>query len=566
MSERSNDQFIHLRVHTAYSLAEGAITHPQLIQLCREMSMPTVGVADTDNLFGAMAFSRLCADVGIHPIIGCQLAIRRDDTAAAPDWLVLLCENEAGYLNLIKLVSTAHLTGGKNGMPQVTLADVESRSDGLIVLTGGPSGPVGRLLAEGLHGEAKAMLTRLSAAFFPDRIFVELQRHGADVEKHIEGQVVGLARELGLPLVATNEAFFANRAMYEAHDVLLCIGEGALQSQKERHRVTAEHYFKSPAEMRRLFADLPEACDNTLVIADRCRFSLGKRIPSVPSYPTGDETETDSMGRISREGLEERLREQFLRPETTDRDFEQAAKPYRERLDQELSTIGMMGVSGYFLIAADFILMARAHGIPVGPGSAGSVAAWALAITDFDPLRSEERFEDVVDINVGPFVEPYFGIDIATDQLDGVIAYLRERYGVDQVAKIIRFGRLEGRELIRVIGRVLQVPSDKIDREICNLIPESPISLEAAIGDEPRLLAMRGRDPVVGHLFDIAMQLEGLFRSYSVEPEVVIADQPLDGLVPLCRDPRSFIPVTQFDTDGVSRAGLVRFRLSKVRQ
>jgi DNA polymerase III subunit alpha len=561
--------FIHLRVHTAYSLSEGAIKIKQLVKLCDKMAMPAVAIADTGNLFGALEFSSACADAGIQPIVGVQLAIRREDGPPSkdgrrpePDWVVLLCQNETGYLHLLKLVSKAFLETDAGETPQVSLHDLETRSDGLLLLTGGPAGPVGRLLAEGQADKAEIMLVRLARAF-AGRTYVELMRHHLEVEDRIEPALVDLAYKHDLPLVATNEPFFADRGMYDAHDALICIAEGSYVSQDDRRRLTREHYFKSPAEMRELFADLPEACDNTLVIARRCAFMVTKRKPILPPFRMDGLTEAEVLRKKTLEGLDLRLEKHVFQPGMAGDEKDHAAKPYRERADYELGVIEQMGFPGYFLIVSDFIQWSKGKGIPVGPGrgsGAGSVVAWALTITDLDPLRWGLLFERF--LNPERVSMPDFDIDFCQDRREETIRYVQDRYGYAQVAQIITFGKLQARAVLRDVGRVQQMPYGQVDR-LCKMVPNNPaqpVSLEQALESEPLLKEMRDRDETVAHLLDIGMKLEGLYRHASTHAAgVVIGDRPLDELVPLYRDPRSDMPVTQFNMKWVESAGLVKF-------
>ncbi len=561
--------FVHLRTHTAYSLSEGAIKIKQLVKLCEKMAMPAVGIADTGNLFGALEFSTSCADAGIQPLVGCQVALRRDDGAPArdgrrpePDWVVLICQNEAGYANLMKLVSKAYLETDAGETPQITPHDLEILSEGLILLTGGVKGPVGRLLADGQKDKAEIMLVRLARAC-PGRTYVELQRHGLEVEDRVEPAMVELAYKHALPLVATNEPFFADRAMYEAHDALICIAESAYVAQDERRRLTPEHYFKSPAEMRELFADLPEACDNTLVVARRCAFMVAKRKPLLPPYRMDGLTEAEVLRKKCWEGLEMRLAKHVFRPGMTDEEKEHAAKPYRERIEYEIGIIEQMGFPGYFLIVSDFIQWSKTHDIPVGPGrgsGAGSAVAWALTITDLDPLRWGLLFERF--LNPERVSMPDFDIDFCQDRREETIKYVQNKYGYDHVAQIITFGKLQARAVLRDVGRVLQMPYGQVDR-ICKMVPNNPanpVTLEQALDIEPLLKDARENDETVRHLIDIAMKLEGLYRHASTHAAgVVIGDRPLDQLVALYRDPRSDMPVTQFNMKWVESTGLVKF-------
>jgi DNA polymerase III subunit alpha len=564
--------FVHLRVHTAYSLLEGAIKIPDLAKLCVKKHMPAVAITDTRNLFGALEFSDKMASVGVQPIIGCQLGLVREGgnnvgrgqpINAEPDKLIVLTQNEEGWRNLIALVSKAHLSAEGGATPTVSLAEVIERSAGLIALTAGPEGPVGRALLEGRAEAAEETLLKLAKAF-DQRLFVELSRLGQDAEARTEAQFVDLAYKHGLPLVATNEAFFADPSMYEAHDALLCIAQGVSIAEPQRRRLTPDHRFKSAEEMRALFADLPEAVDNTLLVAKRTAFMARSRKPILPAFPVAaGRTEPDELTHQAREGLKMRLDTQVFTPEMDAAERERVAKPYWERLDYELSIIKQMEFPGYFLIVSDFIKWAKAQGIPVGPGrgsGAGSVVAWALLITDLNPLRFNLLFERF--LNPERVSMPDFDVDFCQDRRDEVIRYVQEKYGRDRVAQIITFGKLQARAVLRDVGRVLGLPYGQVDR-ICKLVPNNPanpVSLEDAIDGEPALQQMRDEDPEIAKLMDIALRLEGLYRHASTHAAgVVIGDRPLDQLVPLYRDPRSDMPVTQFNMKWVEPAGLVKF-------
>ena len=559
--------FVHLRVHSAFSLSEGAIKIAELAALCRRERMPAVAVTDSGNLFGALEFSLACAKAGVQPVVGCVLGLAREGAAAVgglpPDGLPLLVQDESGYRNLIKLVSRAFLEGEGGDRPQVSIADLAGHNDGLIALTGGPGGPVGRLLVEGQQEAAGALLERL-AELFPGRLYVELMRHGLDEEARIEPALIDLAYRLELPLVATNDVFFADAAMFEAHDALICIAEGSYIAEPERRHFTREHRFKSAAEMRALFADVPEAVDNTLAVARRCAYMPEPRRPLLPSFPTaGGRDEADELRAQAEAGLSRRLEAHVVGPDRAGDARKHAAKPYWQRLEYELDVIIEMGFAGYFLIVADFIQWAKGQGIPVGPGrgsGAGSVVSWALTITDLDPLRFGLLFERF--LNPERVSMPDFDIDFCQDRRDEVIRYVRDKYGPDRVAQIITFGTLQARAALRDVGRVLQMPYGQVDR-ICKLVPHNPanpVSLAEAIKREPALLKMRAEDATVARLMDIALKLEGLYRHASTHAAgVVIGDRPLDELVPLYRDPRSDMPVTQFSMKYVEMAGLVKF-------
>ena len=564
--------FVHLRVHTAYSLAEGAIRVKELAELCRDQRMPAVAITDTNNLFGGMEFSAALAGARVQPIIGCQLSVLREDGGgngatrpqmrSATDQIVLLVQDEEGYGNLLALLAAAHLESAEAGDPRVSLDRLAKNTGGLLALTGGPAGPVGRLLAAGQADAAEAVLLRLAEAF-PGRLYVELMRHGLAVEAQIEAPLIELADRHDLPLVATNEAFFATPDMYEAHDALICIAEGTHVADADRRRLTPEHSFKSAAEMRALFSDIPDAVDNTLAIARRCAFMIESVKPILPPYDSGGQSEEEALRAQAREGLEKRLEAQVLTAEMGVDEREQATWPYRERLDYELGVIVQMGFAGYFLIVAEFIRWAKEHGIPVGPGrgsGAGSVVAWALTITDLDPLRFGLLFERF--LNPERVSMPDFDIDFCQERRDEVIQHVQDKYGRDRVAQIITFGKLQARAVLRDVGRVLGMPYGYVDK-ICKLVPfnpAKPVTLDQAIAAEPQLKAMADEDESVARLIEIARRLEGLYRHASTHAAgVVIGDRPLDGLIPIYRDPRSDMPVTGFNMKWVESAGLVKF-------
>ena len=549
--------FVHLRVHSSYSLSEGAIKVEKIPALAREASMPAVAITDTANLFGALEFSQACAAKGIQPIIGCQIAVARtDNPRLPPDLVVLLAQDAIGLSNLQRLSSRGFLDTDPGLKPQLAFDTIAEHAAGLILLTGGAGGPLARLLAEGQKQEAERLLARFTEAF-PDRVAMELHRHNLQVERAVEPALIALADAAAIPLVATNDCYFATPDMYEAHDALLAIAEGRLLSEPDRRRVSPEHWFKPAPDMRVLFADLPEACDNTIAIARRCAVMMETRKPLLPISPKvrAGSTEEETVRAMSIEGLDRRM-------DTMDADAETRAR-YRERLDYELGVIGSMGFSGYFLIVADFIQWAKAHDIPVGPGrgsGAGSVAAWSLTITDVDPIRFNLLFERF--LNPERVSMPDFDIDFCQEGRDAVIDYVRKEYGSDRVAQIITFGKLQARAAVRDVGRVLGLPFGQVNK-VAELIPNNPahpVNLQQAIAGEPRLRIMRDEDEGVARLLEIALQIEGLYRHASTHAAgVVIGDRPLQELVPLYRDPRSELLVTQYSMKYVEQAGLVKF-------
>ncbi|MBT5896226.1 MAG: DNA polymerase III subunit alpha, partial [Rhodospirillaceae bacterium] len=552
--------FVHLRVHSAFSLSEGAIHIKELAELCQHGEMPAVAITDTGNLFGALEFSETMVGAGVQPIVGAAMALRLEGGEAGglpiePDRVVLLVQSEAGYENLSRLSSKAYLQSDGGETPQIDMADLRQWSDGLICLSGGAEGPVGRLLVAGQTDRARAVLVALGE-IFPSRLYVELQRHGMAEEAACEGAMIDLAYELDLPLVATNDVHFTYPAMYDAHDALLCIAQKHTVSQTDRRRLTAQHYFRSSREMRALFADLPEALDNTLVIARRCAYRVPMRDPILPNFDEGSD-EKAAMRAMAESGLVERMNALGIDPNS------ERATPYRDRLEFELGVIIDMGFAGYFLIVADFIQWAKAEEIPVGPGrgsGAGSVVAWALKITDLDPLRFGLLFERF--LNPERVSMPDFDIDFCQDRRDEVIRYVQDKYGHDQVAQIITFGKLQARAALRDVGRVLEMPFGLVDK-LCKMVPNNPANpttLPEALKAEPRIKQVMAEEPGVDRLFDVAMKLEGLYRHASTHAAgVVISDRPLEQLVPLYRDPNSEMPVTQFNMKWVEPAGLVKF-------
>ncbi|MEO1708777.1 MAG: DNA polymerase III subunit alpha [Pseudomonadota bacterium] len=571
--------FVHLKVHSAYSLLEGALPIGKLAELATGYGFPAIALTDTGNLFGILEFSEKVSKAGIQPIAGISLSVdfgeRADDryqvaqplSAKGDGAIALLAMSEEGYANLMKLASFAHFDNDDIGAPHVAIERLETHGAGLIALTGGADGPIDSPLREGQSQKAEARLKRLRK-IFGDRLYVEMQRHrrstaGSAVEA--EDALLSLAYALELPLVATNEAYFATPSDYDAHDALLCIADGRYIVEDDRRRVTPEHYLKSEADMVALFEDLPEALENTVEIAKRCHYRPLGKSPILPQFvPAGDnatkeeqvKAEAEELARQAREGLAARLEAHGPAADFT-------VKDYDDRLAFELSIIEKMGFPGYFLIVADFIKWGKAQGIPVGPGrgsGAGSLVAYSLTITDLDPLAFGLLFERF--LNPERISMPDFDIDFCQDRRDEVIKYVQQKYGHDRVAQIITHGKLQARAVLRDVGRVLQMPFGQVDR-LCKLVPNNPanpVTLAEAIEEEPRLQDERDEDPAVGQLIDISLRLEGLYRHASTHAAgMVIGDRPLDELVPLYRDPRSNFPITQFNWKLVEAAGLVKF-------
>ena len=562
--------FVHLHVHSSYSLLEGALTIVRLAELAKHDRQPALALTDTDNMFGALEFSEKLAGYGVQPIVGCAIAVdfgdvetRSTGVEQAFPRLILLAADENGYRTLMRLCSRAYLEATAQEPPHIKISWLGDANEGLLALSGGSGGPLDGVIVAGQNPVALGRCERLQE-MFDDRFYIELQRHGMASERIAEPRLIELAYARGLPLVAANEPFFASRDDYEAHDALLCIAEGKLIADSDRRQLTAEHRFKTRAEMAALFADLPEALAATIEIAQRCVFRPRTHAPILPRFAAGrtdshngaEAAEAQELRRVARAGLEARLQRYGSAPG-------HAVEDYRERLEFELGVIVNMRYAGYFLIVADFIQWAKAQAIPVGPGrgsGAGSLVAYALTITDLDPIRFGLLFERF--LNPERISMPDFDVDFCQDRRDEVIRYVQEKYGQDQVAQIITFGTLQARGVLRDVGRVLQMPYGQVDR-LCKLVPQNalnPISLGRAIEDEPRLQAARDSEPVVRRAFDIAQKLEGLTRHASTHAAgIVIGDRPLTEMVPLYRDPKSLMPVTQFNMKWVEPAGLVKF-------
>ena len=567
-SAASDPGFVHLHVHSAYSLLQGSMTISKLLELAKADHQPALALTDNDNMFGALEFSDKLAGYGIQPITGCAMTTDFGDQDASarnalqPARLVLLATSEDGYRSLMKLNSRAFLETPVNQPPHIKIEWLEGETAGLIALTGGPEGPIGQAINADQPALAQARCDIL-AKLFGDRLYIELQRHGLENERRVEPALIDMAYAMGLPLVATNQPYFATADDYEAHDALLCIAGGRLVSETDRDQLTPDHRFKTRAEMAVLFADLPEALTSTVEIAKRCSYRPKTRKPILPRFTVGgdnaadgENAEAEELRRQAEEGLAWRLQKYGLAPGTTEED-------YAKRLAFEIDVITRMKYPGYFLIVSDFIKWAKSHGIPVGPGrgsGAGSLVAYALTITDLDPIRFGLLFERF--LNPERVSMPDFDIDFCQDRRGEVIRYVQERYGREQVGQIITFGTLQARGVLRDVGRVLQMPYGQVDR-LTKLVPQNPaapVTLAAAIASEPKLQAFRDEDPVVARAFDIAQRLEGLTRHASTHAAgIVIGDRPLSELVPMYRDPKSDMPVTQFNMKWVELAGLVKF-------
>ncbi|MGC4250485.1 MAG: DNA polymerase III subunit alpha, partial [Sphingobium sp.] len=551
--------FVPLRILSSFTMLEGAIDPKKIAKQAKALGFPAAAITDRNGLYGSMAFSDACKSEGVQPIIGAMVGVLRPGRPSnAPpvhDWLTLYAQDAAGYDNLCALVSMAHLDRPVEEVPHVTLEAMEGRTDGLIALTAGGEGALARLFAEDQPEAALAYAARLET-LFPDRLYVEICRRLDPVEGKAEPHLLDLAYAQNLPLVATNPTCFAEPHFHEAHDVMLCIADSAYVETPDRRTSSPDAWMKPAAEMKRLFEDLPEALANTLVVAQRCAVAAPKRKPILPSLAGDIEGEARMLREQAVAGLEARLEKLGIISE-------EARKPYFDRLTFETDIIVQMGFPGYFLIVADFIKWAKSNDIPVGPGrgsGAGSVVAWALTITDLDPLQLGLLFERF--LNPERVSMPDFDIDFCETRRGEVIRYVQQKYGADHVAQIITFGKLKARAVLKDTGRVLQMSYGQVDR-LAKLVPNHPTdpwTLERSLNGVAEFRAEYDNDNQVKRLIDYAMKLEGFPRHSSTHAAgVVIGDRPLSQLVPLYRDPRSDMPVTQFDMKYVEGAGLVKF-------
>ncbi|MEL6529381.1 MAG: DNA polymerase III subunit alpha [Pseudomonadota bacterium] len=547
--------FVPLRVLSSYSMLEGAIDPKAIAKLSKERGFPAIAICDRNGLYGAVMFAGACKGEGVQPIVGTLLGVARDAEGKQVDYLPLFAQDEAGYDNLCHLVSRAHLERPLELEPHVALGDLHGHTDGLIALTGAGEGALTRLLAEGQQPAAETLCDTLQS-LFPNRLYIELARGGDPVCERAEEPLIDLAYARNLPLVATNPANYAEPHMHKAHDAMLCIANSTYIENEDRPRSHADSFVKSASMMEELFADLPEATANSLVIAQRCAYAPPYRDPILPSLAGDLEGEAKMLAEESRKGLE-------LRLEPYGEMSEEERKTYFDRLDYEIGIIVNMGFPGYFLIVADFIKWAKDQGIPVGPGrgsGAGSIVAWALTITDLDPIQLGLLFERF--LNPERVSMPDFDIDFCETRRGEVIRYVQEKYGADHVAQIITFGKLKARAVLRDCGRILQMSYGQVDR-LCKMVPNHPTdpwTLPRALNGAADFKKEYTNDNEVKRLVDLAMQLEGLPRNSSTHAAgVVIGDRPLAKLVPLYRDPRSDMPVTQFDMKHVESSGLVKF-------
>lgn len=552
-----NLPFIHLRVHTAYSLCEGAVKIPNLIHTCEENNIPAVAITDTNNMFGAFEFATKCSSSGIQPIMGLTVDLKLEGFISK---IVLLAKNEQGYKNLMKLM-TCYYIENKELIRFISLDNLKKYSEGLIILSGGANGPAGQLFLNGNKETSAGFLSNLNT-IFKNNFYIEISRTNEAAEKATEQFFINFALNNNIPLVATNEVFFLDKSMHISHDALMCIADGTYMTVKDRRRVSEEHYFKSTNEMFELFSDLKEAVLNTSLIAQRCSFMPEKKAPVLPRFT--DESGDDEdliLDKQARDGLKIRLNEVVFN--YNDINKEENEKEYTERLEYELSIIKKMGFSGYFLIVSDFVKWSKTHDVPVGPGrgsGAGSLVGWCLFITDLDPIKYNLIFERF--LNPERVSMPDFDIDFCQEKREQVINYVQSKYGKDRVAHIIALGKLQARAVLRDVGRVIQMPYGQVDK-ISKLVPQNPtnpVDLAQALEIEPQLREMMSEDESVAFLINTGLQLEGLYRHASMHAAgIVIGNESIDNLVPLYSDGETDLAITQFNMKFVESATLVKF-------
>ncbi len=559
MNDSINKTFNHFKIHTQYSICEGAIKIDQLKDYCKTNKIQSLGISDSHILSGALEFSESLSSVGTQPIIGTQILFKYKEFTG---FIPLIAKNIDGYRNIIELSSKSYLENSDTTDPHCNFEDLLNKSSGIIVLSGSIRCLLGNLFNKGLVKEIEDIISKLSKSF-KDDFYIEIQRHNDLNEKEFENFNLNISKKFDLPIVATNEVYYLNPNMYEAHDALMCIGEKSYVNDPNRLKLSNQHYFKSSEEMIELFKDLPEALENNFNLPYRCTFKPLSSKPILPSISLKDINTNDLLTKESSDGLNDKFKKIF-KIEKGDLYKNSDYQIYKQRLDHEIKIIVEMNYAGYFLIVSDYIKWAKNNNIPVGPGrgsGAGSLVAWCLSITDIDPIKFNLIFERF--LNPDRISMPDFDIDFCEEKRDLVFEYLNKKYK-DSVAHIITFGKLKARMVIRDVGRVLGLPYGFVDT-ICKMIPfdpSRPMNLQECINVEPRLQKLIAEDKRVDRLINLSLKLEGLNRNVATHAAgVVIADKKLTETVPLYKDSSAnlLLPSTQFDMYSAENAGLVKF-------
>ena len=560
MSDSNNQKFNHLKIHTQYSICEGAIKIDKLKDFCKENKIQCLGLSDTSNLCGALEFAENISKVGTQPIIGTQINFKYEDTTGL---LPLIALNEKGYKRIINLSSKSYLENDNLSDPHLDIKELLIETEGVIILSGTIHGLFGKLFEKGRFEEISKLYQAISKKF-NDRFYLEIQRHDDQNEIAFEKFNLQQSSKLNIPIIATNEVYYLTNDMHEAHDALTCIGSKTYVNEKNRVKYSNQHYFKSDEEMSSLFSDLPEALKNNFNLPFRCNFRPQFSKPILPNISSEKDGSADLiLKKDSFDGLKQKFLKIF-KIEENDLETNENFLKYKDRLDHELKIIIEMKYPSYFLIVSDYIKWAKSNDIPVGPGrgsGAGSLVAWCLSITDVDPIKFNLIFERF--LNPDRISMPDFDIDFCEEKRDLVFEYLTTKYK-ESVAHIITFGKLKARMVIRDVGRVLGLPYGFVD-SISKMIPfdpSRPLTLTECINNEPRLQKLVKEDPRVKKLTDLSLKLEGLNRNVATHAAgVVIADKKLTETVPLYKDASAnlLLPSTQFDMYSAENAGLIKF-------
>ncbi len=559
MPQSKKNSFNQIKIHTQYSICEGALKIEDLKEYCKKNKIQSVGLSDTYNLSGALEFSENISSVGTQPIIGSQIQFKFKNTYGA---IPLIAKNSKGYQNIIELSSKAYLENNNSDEQHCSIDDLINKNEGIILLTGSVNNLIGKMFNKGLFEDLEELVTILNQKF-KENFYLEIQRHEDQNEKQFENFNLSISQKHKIPIIATNEVYYLDKEMHEAHDALMCIGQKTYINDQKRIKLTNNHYLKSSDDMCEIFKDLPEALENNYNLPYRCNF---RPIPSKPILPniSSDAVNVDEkLKNDSIIGLEKKFKND---PELVNKilNNDKVKETYKDRLTHEIKIITEMKYSGYFLIVSDYIKWAKNNNIPVGPGrgsGAGSLVAWCLSITDVDPIKFNLIFERF--LNPDRISMPDFDIDFCEEKRDQVFQYLNNKYR-DSVAHITTFGKLKARMVIRDVGRVLGLPYGFID-SICKMIPfdpSRPLKLQESINVEPRLQKLIKEDKRVGRLIELSLKLEGLNRNVATHAAgVVIADKKLTETVPLYKDTSAdlLLPSTQFDMYSAENAGLVKF-------